>query len=102
MRDKRSPSLQFICGVAICYAAIAFMAAYARKNGIFFRSPHDWQSIELALTVVSGNQLAYFHWQRLAPDSSNHWSRLAFPMLLHQLWICIAAFVVVHLIFKLT
>jgi hypothetical protein len=102
MRDNRSPSLRFICGVAICYVAIAFIAVYARKNGIFFQSSRDWQSLKLALSVVSGNQLAYFHWQRITHDLSNHWSRLAFPMILHQVWICTAAFFVVHLIFKLT
>ncbi|KJF67364.1 hypothetical protein RS75_12820 [Rhizobium nepotum 39/7] len=102
MRENRSPSSRFICGVALCYVAFAFIAGYARTRGIFFESPRDWQSIELALSVTSGNQLAYFHWQRIAPDPSNHWSRLAFPMILHQVWICIAAFIVIHFIFKLT
>ncbi len=54
--------------------------------------------IELALSVTSGNQLAYLHWQRIVPDSSKHWSRLTFPMILHQLVVCVVAFIVIHFV----
>ncbi|MFK0208864.1 hypothetical protein [Agrobacterium sp. NPDC090283] len=102
MTENKSISLRLLCGIAVCYVALALMAGYARRTGMFFDSPRDWRMIELALSVTSGNQLAYLHWQRFAPDPRNHWSRLTLPMILHQLGVCIAAAIVVHFIFMMT
>lgn len=98
MRENKLPSYRFICGVAFFYVALAFIAGYARKVGILLDSPRDWRMIELALSVTSGNQLAYLHWQRIVPDSSKHWLRLTFPMILHQLVVCVVAFIVIHFV----
>ncbi|MFF2320742.1 hypothetical protein ACFVTJ_06795 [Agrobacterium sp. NPDC058088] len=101
MKEFRPIPRRSIYGAAIFYIAVAFVASSAQSLAVLPAALQTGSGLELAISIIAGNQIAILHWQRLASDP-NHRYPLTLKLIVHQAGVYVAAFTVVHLIFRMT